>query len=351
MTAAIPERVLFVGLGGAGQRHLRLLRERLPEARFTAFRRTGTTPRLNPDFTVAEGSLEQAYGLTLVPDLAAGLAERPDLVVVATPSALHLEPMLAAAEAGCGLLVEKPWSHDLAGFDRFRRAVEASAAPFRLSFQRRHHPLLRQVKRMLDDGALGRVVSARFAVGSWVPAWHGYEDWRGLYAVRPELGGGVLLTEIHEIDLAAWYFGLPARVFCTGGNFGPEPLAVEDTAHLTLDYDGFAVQIALCFMQQRPERGLSIAGTRGHLHWTADGNRLTHTDYASGQTRDWTDPAFANDAMFAAQADALLADFTPAANAEHLRAAWASQAIVAAARRAMAERQAVPLPPCFAEVV
>jgi len=342
---------LFVGLGGAGQRHLRLLRERLPEARFTAFRRTRATPRLTPAFTVAEGSLEEAAGLTLVPDLAAGLAERPDLVVVATPSALHLDPMLAAAEAGCGLLVEKPWSHDLHGFDRFRRAVEASAAPFRLSFQRRHHPLLQRVRRILEEGTLGRVISARFAVGSYVPAWHGYEDWHGLYAVRPELGGGVLLTEIHEIDLAAWYFGLPARVACTGGTFGPEPLAVEDTAHLTLDYDGFVVQIALCFMQQQPERGLTIAGTAGHLSWTADGNRLTHVDYQSGHTRDWADPSFANDAMFAAQADALLADFTPAANGEHLRAAWASQAIVAAARRSMAEHRAVPLPPCFSEVV
>jgi predicted dehydrogenase len=347
-----PDRVLFVGLGGAGQRHLRILRARLPQARFTSFRRTGATPVLNPDFTVAAGkSLESEYGLIPVASLDAGLAEKPDLVVISTPSALHLDPMLAAARQGCGILVEKPWSHSLDGFDDFRRAVEASASPFRLSFQRRHHPLLKRVKDLLEQNRLGRVITARFEVGSYVPVWHGYEDWRNLYAVRPELGGGVLLTEIHEIDLAHWFFGTPQSVFCTGGNFGPEKLEVEDTAQLSLDYGGFSAQLSLCFMQKKPRRGLEISGTDGFLTWTQDGNRLTFTDYASGQVEEWAEPAMTNDSMFEAQADALLADFGPGGNDEHLGAAWTSQAVVAAARRSMTEKRAIPLPPIFAEAV
>ncbi len=348
----IPDRVLFVGLGGAGQRHLRILRARLPHARFTSFRRTGATPVLNPDFTVAAGkTLENEYGLVPVTSLEAGLAEKPDLVVISTPSALHLDPMLAAARHGCGILVEKPWSHSLDGFGDFRRAVEASAAPFRLSFQRRHHPLLKRIKDLLEQNRLGRIIAARFEVGSYVPVWHGYEDWRSLYAVRPELGGGVLLTEIHEIDLAHWFFGNPNHVFCTGGNFGPEKLEVEDTAQLTLDYGGFSAQLSLCFMQKKPRRGLEISGTDGFLAWNQDGNRLTFTDYASGKAEEWAEPAMTNDSMFEAQADALLADFNAGGNDEHLRAAWASQAIVAAARRSMSEKRAIPLPPCFTEAV
>ncbi len=346
-----PDRVLFVGLGGAGQRHLRVLRSRLPQARFTAFRSRRTTPTLNPDFTVAHGqSLEDQYGLTLVDSLDDGLAGRPDLVVVSTPSSLHLSPMLAAARQGAGLLVEKPWSCDLAGFSQFRQAVQASAAPFRLSFQRRFHPLIAKARSMIADGGLGRITHARFDVGSFVPVWHGYEDWRGLYAVRPELGGGVLLTEIHEIDLAHWFFGLPRRVFAVGGNFGPEPLEVEDTAHLTLDYGTFPVQISLCFMQKIPSRGFVVVGSQGMLSWTADGNRLSHWDQ-DGRRQDWDDGGFTNDAMFEAQADALLADFSANGNDDALRSAWASQAIVAAARLSMSAGAAIPLPPCFSEAM
>jgi predicted dehydrogenase len=345
------ERVLFVGLGGAGQRHLRILREKLPHARFTAFRRTGATPLLNADFTVAPGrTLEEAYGVAPVASVEAGLAEAPDLVVISTPSALHLDPMLAAARQGAGILVEKPWSSDLAGFGEFRRLVEASGAPFRLSFQRRHHPLLKRVRALLAEGRLGRIVAARFEVGSFVPAWHGYEDWRGLYAVRPELGGGVLLTEIHEIDLAHWFFGIPERVFCVGGNFGPEPLEVEDTVQLTLDYGRFSAQLSLCFMQKRNRRALEISGTDGFLAWNQDDNRLVLTDYVSGKSEEWAEPGLPNDAMFQAQADELLAHFDGSANDEHLRAAWVSQAVVEAARRAMAEARAIPLPPLFEDL-
>lgn len=348
----IPARVLFVGLGGAGQRHLRILRKRLPEAHFTAFRRTGATPVLNADFTVASGkSLEAEYGLVPVARLEAGLAEKPDLVVISTPSALHLDPMLMAARQGAGILVEKPWSHSLDGFNEFLGAVRASGAPFRVSFQRRFHPLLARVKGLLDEGRLGCIISARFEVGSFVPVWHGYEDWRSLYAVRPELGGGVLLTEIHELDLAHWFFGLPERVFCVGGNFGPEPLEVEDTAQLTLDYGAFSAQLSLCFMQQKARRGLEIAGTAGFLSWNADGNRLTLTEYGNGSVQEWADPALPNDAMFEAQADALLGDFSAAGNEEHLLAAWASQAMVAAARLSMAERRAIPFPSSFSETM
>ena len=344
--------VLFVGLGGAGQRHLRILRARLPGARFTSFRRTHATPVLNPDFTVAPGkNLESEYGLVPVASLEAGLAEKPDLVMISTPSALHLDPMMAAARHGCGILVEKPWSHSLNGFGAFRQAVEASASPFRLSFQRRHHPLLKRIKDLLDQGRLGRIIAARFEVGSYVPVWHGYEDWRTLYAVRPELGGGVLLTEIHEIDLAHWFFGTPQAVFCIGGNFGPEALEVEDTAQLTLDYGGFSAQLSLCFMQKKPRRGLEISGTEGFLNWTQDGNRLSFTDYASGAVEEWAEPAMTNDSMFEAQADSLLANFSPSDNDAHLRAAWTSQAVVAAARRSMTEGRAISLPPCFTEAV
>ena len=346
------DKVLFVGLGGAGQRHLRILSARLPHARLSAFRRTLTTPALNADFSLDVGkTLEQAYDLTYVDNMAAGLADTPDLVVISTPTALHLEPLLAAAHRGTGILLEKPWSSNLNGFDEFRRAVERSSVPFRMSFQRRHHPLLARTKEIVATGALGRIMSARFEVGSFVPAWHGYEDWQSLYAVRPDLGGGVLLTESHEIDLAYWFFGIPERVFCVGGNFGPEKLEVEDTAQLTLDYGNFSAQLSLCFMQKQPRRGLEIAGTGGHLSWTADGNRLVHTNCGDGPGGEWSDPTYSNDAMFEAQADALLNDFTQSENDEHLRAAWATQAIVAAAHRAMKEKQAISLPPCFSEDV
>jgi len=344
--------VLFVGLGGAGQRHLRILRQRLPQARFSAYRHTSATPLLTADFKPQPGLLEQAYDLALFPTLQAALDERPDLVVISTPSSLHYGPALAAARRGLGLLVEKPWSDTLAGFADFQDTVMRQVPPFHLSFQRRFHPLVRRMRELVAAGQLGRITRVHMEVASYVPAWHPYEDWRRLYAVRRDLGGGVLLTECHEIDLCYWMFGLPQCVSCLGGNFGPEPLEVEDTVELTLDYGNFTAQLSLCFMQREARRSIEIAGSAGHVLWQVAGNRLTHVDYDSGRRDETADADFTNDAMFEAQADALLATSADDADTEaQLHAAWASQAMIAAARLSMVERRAVALPSYPSEAV
>lgn len=334
-----PGKILFVGLGGAGQRHLRIFRDLLgPGAAFTAFRTTRRTPLLAPDFSVrADCTVEEAYGLRTFGSLEAALDDGPELVVVSTPSAKHLGPVRAALDRGIGVFVEKPFSHDLEGFEEIRALVEAGPLPFLVSFQRRFNPCLRHVKDLLERGALGKIISASFLVASYVPAWHPYEDFRDLYAMRVDLGGGVLLTEIHELDLCHWYFGLPRRVHCVGGTFGGVALEVEDTAQLTLDYGDFSVQASLCFMQKQNRRAFEIAGTAGHVSWDMVGNQLRIHDYASGMVSETTDPDFANDTPFIAQARFFLDRFDPATDSRtYLDAAWGSLAIVAAARRSMA---------------
>ena len=79
------------------------------------------------------------------------------------------------------------------------------------------------------------------------------------------MGGGVLLTEIHEIDLVSWFFGIPDKVFCSGGNRSEEELDVEDTVQITLIYKDFSVQITLCFMHKKQSRNFHIAGSSGDI--------------------------------------------------------------------------------------
>jgi predicted dehydrogenase len=329
-------RVLFVGLGGAGQRHLRIFRQLLPQnAVFTAYRRHGATPLLRPDFTVNEQStVETAYGLQTFDSLEAAFADGPDLTVVSTPTACHREPMMMAMEAGSGVLVEKPWAENLQDFPKFRDGVLAKHLPFHISLQRRFHPQIARARQAVTSGVIGRPLAATFTAYSNVPSWHPYEDWRSLYAVRPEMGGGVLLTEIHEIDLAHWFFGLPEAVFCSGGNRSAERLAVEDTVQMTLLYAEFSVQITLCFMHKRPSRSFHVAGTDGDIHWDGAANRLTVTPF-SGADEQQDDTVFTNDAMFVAQAERFISGWTVGDTKESLASAAGSLAIVEAARRSM----------------
>ena len=334
-------KVLFIGLGGAGQRHLRILRQLLPESTLlSAYRSSSATPLLNSDFSVNEhNTVESAYGLITFDSLKSSFASYPDLTVISTPTAFHREPMLMAMEAGSGVLVEKPWAENLGGFAEFANGMKAKDLPFLISFQRRFHPLIARARQMVKAGIIGRPISATFTVYSHVPSWHQYENWRNLYAVRKDFGGGVLLTEIHEIDLAHWFFGVPDGVFCVGGNRGTEKLGVEDTVQMTLLYSDFSVQITLCFMHKKTSRNFHIAGSKGDIVWNEEGNQLMVTPFI-GNIGIYAEPGYSNDSMFMAQANYFLNSWKESDTNESFRAAEVSLAIVDAAKCSMLSRQA-----------
>jgi len=133
----------------------------------------------------------------------------------------------------------------------------------------RFHPCLQRIHQILDRGQLGAVLWAFMEGGSFVPSWHAYEDYGELYAVRQRMGGGVILTESHELDLATWFFGRPRQLAATGGKLTEYEGDAEDTAGILLDY-GFPVHINLCFMQRPPSRNITIVLEHGRIEWHGD---------------------------------------------------------------------------------
>ena len=119
------KRILFIGLGGAGQRHLRIFKKILPsETEFYAFRALAKTPLLNSDFTIDNNdTLERKYSLRSMPSLDEALDMKPDIAVISTPSSLHYETAMKAAQRNINLLIEKPFSHNLDGFDDFQNII------------------------------------------------------------------------------------------------------------------------------------------------------------------------------------------------------------------------------------
>ena len=105
-------KILFLGLGGAGQRHLRIFRSLLDNSvEFSAYRKTNKTPTLNSDFTVNdEVDISEKYSLKLFDSFEESLKNKPDLIVISTPSSLHYVEALKAAQNKIHLFVEKTCS-------------------------------------------------------------------------------------------------------------------------------------------------------------------------------------------------------------------------------------------------
>jgi predicted dehydrogenase len=260
-------RILIAGLGAIGQRHARNLRALYGDGlELLAFRRR-RLPHVITDSLQRDESrnVEAEIGITAFEDLDAALAAGPDGVFVCTPSSRHLEIAQRAADAGCHLFIEKPVSHTLDGVDRLRDAVRSKGLVAIVGCQWRYHPCVRWLRDRLQAGTLGRLVRAEIDYSEYLPDWHPYEDYRSSYAAQEELGGGVVLTQIHDYDLAWWLFGPPRTVTAGGGHLSALEIDVEDTVEARLEGGAAPVRVRQTFAGRPPCRTISVTGERGSV--------------------------------------------------------------------------------------
>jgi predicted dehydrogenase len=264
-------KVLIVGLGGIGQRHARNLRRLLGDGlTLGAVRQRGLKHVILDHLQVLPGEdVERWYGIRHFDDLEMGLADRPDVVFVTNPTSLHVPVALAAARVGCNLFIEKPISHDERGLDELIDTVEAKGLVALVGYQLRFHPCVRLVRQVLIDGLVGHPLAARVEVGDYLPGWHRYEDYREMYASRHDLGGGVVLSQIHELDYVYHLFGLPRRLFTVGGHLSGLEIDVEDVASTVMEcvVDGrpLPVHVHQDYLQRPAARTCEVIGERGRI--------------------------------------------------------------------------------------
>lgn len=249
-------KFLIAGLGSIGRQHLRNLVS-LGERDIILYRTHKST--------LPDDDLED---FPVVTDLESGLSQEPDAVIVANPTSMHLATALPAARAGCHLLLEKPVSHSMDGIEEFSTAVEIRKVGVLIGYQYRFHPGLQKVKDLLQNNAIGEVVSARAHWGEFLPGWHPWEDHRLGYSGRSDLGGGVMLTLSHPIDYLCWLLGEVDEIWAFSGNLGELGVDVEDTAEIGMRFsNGTIGSIHLNYVQQPPEHYLQLVGTGGTIKW------------------------------------------------------------------------------------
>ena len=136
-----------------------------------------------------------------------------------------------------------------------------------VGYQLRFHPGLRALSEIVKSGVLGRLLAVRATVGEYLPGWHAYENYRDMYASRSALGGGVILSQIHEFDYLYSLFGAPQRLFSLGGHHSGLEIDVEDVASTLLEcqVDGrsLPVHVQQDYLQRPAVRECEVLGDAG----------------------------------------------------------------------------------------
>jgi predicted dehydrogenase len=176
-------------------------------------------------------------------DYREALAASPAAVVLCTPPNLHVEQALAALEAGCHVLTEKPLSDQLSGVPELIAKRDSANLCVMVALCFRFHAGAVRAREILQSGAIGRLVSVRALMGEPFalirPA-----DYRTMYMGQKGNTGAFDL--VHDVDLAAWYATAdaprtPSRVRGVCGGFaGVWPGGAPDTAELLVQFDPVA---------------------------------------------------------------------------------------------------------------
>lgn len=245
-------RVAVLGLGSMGRRHATILRELGNQV--TGYDiRPGSTPLDGIEIARSETeALEDAQA-----------------VVVASPPSEHLSQARTALARNLHVLVEKPFAPSVEGVGELAELARERGLVLWSAMNLRFHPGVSTVHRLVTRGAIGRPLRASVWCGSWLPGWRAGTDYRESYSARRELGGGVLLDAIHELDYAIWVLGRVERVRGLLAHKSSLEIDVEDVCSLVLEHAGGAVtSLTLDYLDRSYHRGCRIVGDAGTLHWS-----------------------------------------------------------------------------------
>lgn len=267
-------RALVIGGGSIGRRHLQNLRQ------------LGVDPLavVEPDQSRSR-ALEVELGVESFSSVNAGLEFRPDFAVICSPTHLHVEQALVVASAGIDMFVEKPLAHTQERLTELCELVARKRLVSLVGCNMRFHPGPAQVKQLLTENRVGRILFARVYVGSYLPEWRAGVDYRNNYAARTETGGGCILDCIHEIDLCRWYLGEVSELFCLADRVSSLEIETEDIAVLICRHASGAIsQVHLDYIQRTAERGCQMVGESGSIFWDLTSAEVRLFD---GTARRW----------------------------------------------------------------
>jgi len=262
----VQRRVLVVGCGSIGRRHLRNLRS------------LGMAQLAGCDPSPSESALaQQEVQVRVFPDLRQAVLEfQPEIVFVCTPPVYHVSQATAALRADAHVFIEKPLSHSLENIEELAREACERHRIVQVGYNLRFHPGLQRIKRLLDENAVGRVLWARAEFGQYLPDWRPSQDHRQSYTANRALGGGIILDASHELDYMLWLMGqAPTEILCMTGMVSELGVDVEDCATLLLRFsNGAQADIHVDFVQRGYSRTCKIAGETGTISWDYTQNQV-----------------------------------------------------------------------------
>tara|TARA_B000000475_G_scaffold182002_1_gene146551 strand:+ start:62 stop:913 length:852 start_codon:yes stop_codon:yes gene_type:complete len=186
------------------------------------------------------------------------------LVVICNPTSLHYKTFKKFSKICKNFLIEKPISNNLNELSLMQSLIKNKKINIFSGYMMRFDPRIIKIKKILKKQ---KIIFSEFTWNTFLPNWHKYEDFREGYAFNSKLGGGVIKTCSHEIDLSLFFNG---KVKETLSLEFPKKLGrdVEESVTLNLKHvNGNYSKINLDFTNKIPRRDFKIFTNKFYIKW------------------------------------------------------------------------------------
>lgn len=253
-------KILVVGYGSIGKRHIKNLRNH-KNIEIIVLTKRSFDNFLKKEKCRIVNSIDDA------------IKEKPDAAFITNITSQHVDIALELAKNEIHLFIEKPLSDSLKKINQLEKSVKGKKIISQVGCNLRFHPCIKKIRELIIKNHIGKHFSVQVENGSYLPNWHPYENYKKSYASNEKQGGGVILTNIHEIDYLYWFFGKVKEVTAISGRISKLSVRAEDFASIILKFNNnIMAEIHFDYFQRPSFRGCKIIGDKGTIIWNFEKN-------------------------------------------------------------------------------
>ena len=235
-------RVLIIGFGSIAKKHLKSILSINPKSVVYAYR--SSNQPIQEENIINIVSLEEFF-------------ESIDFIIVSNPTAFHGNTILDILKFKVPIFIEKPVLNNFHLADTILEKIKSNNIITYVGCNLRFHPAIQFLKKYLSTHS-PRINEVNIYSGSDLTSWRPNIDYKNSYSSNTNLGGGVHLDLIHEIDYCLWLFGIPRSV--NGMLSSKSSLEIDsiDSARYFFDYKEFSIGITLNYFRKDTKRQIEI---------------------------------------------------------------------------------------------
>lgn len=240
-------KVLIIGLGSIAKKHIEALKHVDKKTEIYALRRTSHCDNIE--------NIKNIYDINTF-DM-----KKIDFVIISNPTSEHLSTIQKISLYNKPLFIEKPLFSEINDYTQLLvNQLEEKKTSTYVACNLRFLDCLTRLKDILKSERINEV---NVYCGSYLPDWRPGVDFRTVYSANKELGGGVHIDLIHELDYVFWLFGEPIQTKSFFSNVSSLNISAYDYANYLWSYNEFSASIILNYFRKESKRTIELVTERG----------------------------------------------------------------------------------------